>query len=1079
MAYKLSIPFFGFKIKLHSGQEISFPLSDKDAFRIVRTKKKLAETYEKAIQKKILDKGEFVELMSVIHQGDFTKDTVAIAFPASKDKISYPAFLAEFDYFYTHQERGVWGIIPTLGLEAFAVDEEELEERLQGALQFEFTQQRRLAHVQRIVAAIWFGETTLIQDQLKLKAPTLKEVDEIIEEKPDQLLPQVAKKVELGKQEAYEREQEIQQLSTILSSKFQRNALIVGPSGVGKTALIWEIARRKKQLKIRGDIWETTASTLIKELTKDTGWQDNIEFLCQELTKSNDFLYVRNLMELFEVGKYEGNSVSVAEYLKPFISRGEVNIISECTEEEKAQIELLAPNYISNFQVITLEEPTAKLEEIITKKVGTLAKVQKVKFDVGAISEALRLNRRFSPYAGMPGKPIRFLESILLNKQKGEAKKRTITQREVIRHFCEDTGIPDFIVDPAIEMNVEQIKADFKQQLFGQEQAIEKLTNILAQVKTALSRTGQPIASFLFVGPTGVGKTELAKLLAKFMFNSRERVVRFDMSEFSTPYDIIRLSGIGSQRDGLLTAAILREPFSVILFDEIEKAHPNFNDLLLQILDEGRLSDSRGRLVNFCSSIIIMTSNIGATDFQRGKISWNKDQSNMDVEHLFVTAIEKHFKPELVNRIDEVIPFLPLQKEHVKKVVEKEIKSLREREGIKYRDVKLEINDNIYDLLVQKGYNAKYGARQMQRTIRDELLIPLAKELNQNVFDEQLLVHVFAEQDAISITTKLNPLGFDLLIEELELHTNTNHIGVLRRHCRLLKEGHYYNRLMSDLDILNQQLEKDESIFWSDAKNTLKMKDLTAIKERVNNQVTSIEVIEVNLGLSCMKLRKYTEQDKISIDQWEKDYLNLKQDIYSIGNPGNDSIHLTLYATNVDLFFQFYLSILDQKQYEFEAKGIWYTEQLSEILSEAKNEEIQTNRKGKRGYFKSKLTEKEYKSINPKEDSALLYGLELKIKGKCSALFFEHEEGFQQWKHNEDKSDFAHVSISKEPLDVPTNIHRIDYFSKQTMRRVIDLPVVRDPIYKINRESRKQELVDLFMYHINLNFEKTLEQVMV
>ena len=1082
MAYKLSIPFYGFTIKLLSGQKFHFPLSDKQALRIKRPRQKLADAYTTALQKKIMDKGEFIELMDIIQSGDFSRHQVSIAFPASRDHIRYPSFSVEMEYFLSAKKKGYWGIIPTLGLEAFGNSPEDLSERLQEALQFEFTQQRRLSHVQRIVSALWFEDSDLIQDKIKLKAPSLREIDEDIEVQTDQLLPRIAQKVVINQQAAFGREQELKQLASILNGKYQNNALVVGPAGVGKTALVWELAYRKKILRLKGEIWETTASTMIKELTRDTGWQDNIEFLCKELTKSNDFLFVRNLMELFEVGKYEGNSVSIAEYLKTFIARGEISLISECTEEEKAKIELLAPNYLANFQIIAIEEPAKNLEDIIHKKVAALAKSNKIDITTAAIKEALRLNRRFSPYAGMPGKPIRFLEGILLNKQaSADNQNSRLDQAEIIEHFCDDTGIPNFLVDPNIPMDVQLVRSQFKQKLFGQEQAIDQLTDVLAQVKTALTKTGKPIASFLFVGPTGVGKTALAKILAEFMFNSSENVVRFDMSEFSTPYDIIRLYGLGNQKDGLLTSAILKEPFSVILFDEIEKAHPNFYDLLLQILGEGRLSDSRGRLINFCSSIIIMTSNIGATKFQRGKIEYkpNKQQSE-DSNQLFLSAVQEYFRPELFNRIDQVIPFLPLTKSQIKKVVTKEINALLEREGIRHRDVKINIDKNLYDLLVDKGYDKKYGARQLQRTIRDLLIIPLARELNQNVFDEQIIINIEVREDQILIQSKLNPLGFDLLIEELQLHTNTNHIGSIRRHCYRLKEGHFFNHLMSELDILNQQFNREKTSFWSDPQNQLRLNDLKSIRKRLEDITLKIESMEVDLGLSCMKLRSYTEEDKSYITSLENEYANLKQDIYSIGNPGSNDLILTIYSTNPGWYFNFYHQLLEAKQYQFETKGIWYSEDLAtdqKVIKE--NEIIQSNRKGKKGFFKSTIEPEDYTNLGNKTFGSILCGLELNISGKCAALFFNGEEGFHQKVTPKEESDYAQIILGTSSNELPSTIHRKDYFVKQTMRRVIDFPTVKDNLYKINRESRKQDLIGLFLHFLESNFNRRLEREIV
>ena len=399
---------------------------------------------------------------------------------------------------------------------------------------------------------------------------------------------------------------------------------------------------------------------MIKELTGDTGWQDNLATLCAELTGTKNLLFIRNLLELFEVGQYQGNEVSMAEYLRAYISRGEISIISECSEEERARIELRSPNFLSFFQIIQVAEPKKELEHIVLQKANDLAKDKNLQLHEEAIKESIRLHRRFQPYAGFPGKPIRFLESIILNKSPESSK--VIGRKEVVQNFCEETGMPLFMVDPEVPMEPAKVKGKFNTQVFGQELAVEQVVDTLSAVKTALSRTGKPIASFLFVGPTGVGKTELAKILSAFMFGSTHRMVRFDMSEFSDPYSVMRLMGENYFADGLLTSAVRREPFCVLLFDEIEKAHPSFYDLLLQMLGEGRLSDSRGQLVNFCSTIIIMTSNIGAAGMQQTPISWKGERSADEVTAHFRSAVEKHFRPELFNRIDKVIPFEPLSR---------------------------------------------------------------------------------------------------------------------------------------------------------------------------------------------------------------------------------------------------------------------------------------------------------------------------------------------------------------------------------------------------------------------------------
>ncbi|HQU60866.1 MAG TPA: AAA family ATPase, partial [Saprospiraceae bacterium] len=425
-----------------------------------------------------------------------------------------------------------------------------------------------------------------------------------------------------------------------------------------------------------------------------------------------------------------------------FLSRGEVVLISECTEEELARIELQSPSYISYFTQIHLKEPEGEvLEAIILDKVRDTAQLKSVHIEEEAIREAIRLNRRFSPYSGMPGKPIRSLESLLINKRSTldkAAESLHISRSEVIHQFCEETGMPRFMADPAIPMDTVAIKADFNSKIFGQEAAVDSIVDLLAAVKTALTRTGKPIASLLLVGPTGVGKTELAKTLAEFMFGNRNRLVRFDMSEFSTPYSILRLTGTSYFTDGLLTSAIRREPFSVLLFDEIEKADPHFFDLLLQLLSEGRLTDNQGKLANFCSTIIIMTSNIGAQNLSQNPIGWTQEPEKEQVKAHFLSEAQKYFRPELFNRIDQVIPFAPLDKFTVRFVIEREVQLLRQREGIRFRRMNLQIEDPVLDFLAEKGYDSKYGARQLQRTIRDKLLVPLAKVLNTEDFDDQL-----------------------------------------------------------------------------------------------------------------------------------------------------------------------------------------------------------------------------------------------------------------------------------------------------------------------------------------------------
>ncbi|MEM8908430.1 MAG: AAA family ATPase, partial [Bacteroidota bacterium] len=839
---------------------------------------------------------------------------IRVPFKAAKDKISYPDFELEFEFYWRQLTTGFWGVVPVLGVESFAKEGAELEPRLMEAVRLEFTRHRRLQHVQRIVAAIWYDSIELQRQDLELSIPTPKDLENQEEEAHEPLLPKVAEVLTVNRRMVFGRKQELDQLIRAVKTSFNRNVLLVGPSGVGKTALIWEMVRQQKKRKIEGKVWETTASTLVKELTAETGWEDNLAFLCRELAPKNDFLFIRNLLELFEVGQYEGNSMSMAEYLMGFIRRGEINILSECTEEELARIELRSPNFLSLFQLIRLEEPREDLEEIIINKVNDLAKQQQMTLEQSAIEETIRLNRRFTPYAGFPGKPIRFLESILITQKQSWRKQKTKAERRIsrahmIQSFCEETGMPLFMVDPDIAMEPAQIKASFNQQVFGQEKAVEGVVNLLASVKTALTRSGKPIASFLFVGPTGVGKTELAKQLAAFTFGHKDRMIRFDMSEYSTPYAVGRLIGESYFSEGLLTAAVRRTPFCLLLFDEIEKADSGFYDLLLQILGEGRLTDSRGRLVNFCSTIIIMTSNIGAGNLQANRISWNQEVDTAEVSLHFMSAVQKHFRPELFNRIDQIIPFEPLGRATVRFVVEREIELFKKREGIRFRRMDLNIEPQVLDFLGERGYDHKYGARQLQRTVRELLIIPLSRSLNVEDFDDQLLINISMVDGAISVQVEADPLGLELLLEELDKINYADYASELRRQIYRLQEGHFYVRLLSEIDILEREKSQLKERFFLDKKRGERYAYYLQIQEKVAQLGKVIEEYESDLALATMALKPYKTSLVEELKAWEKRFFELKLEIYSRRYPASSQAKVGLYGSQIRRILDFYLGL--------------------------------------------------------------------------------------------------------------------------------------------------------------------------
>lgn len=1080
MAYNITVPFYAFKIQFQADNQFLMPVSDMEAIRIGQSFEILSGKYAETIQHQILNKGRTRQLLGDFHQNKFAKDTLTIHFSQAKDGFSYPDFTLEFEYFFTANPNGVHGILPTMGLEAFAESVDEIADRLREAIRIEFTRSKRLNALQQVVSTIWFDAVELLEDQMTLRVLSPSEVEAAEEHEDKDLLSQAAQLLKIRRKIAYGVQENLHQFAKALKNQFNRNVVLVGPSGVGKTALVWEAVRQQEALGFPGHIWETTASTLIKELTAETGaWENNMALFCKELSGSDNILFIRNLMELFEVGQYSGSDVSLADFLRNYISRGEMIIISECTEEELARIELKSSNFLSFFQIIRIQEPRKNLEEIILKKVNDIATNRQITIDESAISEVIRLHRRFVPYAGMPGRPIRFLESILLNKKAGNPQQNKITRSEVIEHFCEETGMPVFMVDPAVNMNLKVVKNEFHDNIYGQDKAVDSIVNVLASVKTALTRIGKPIASFLFVGPTGVGKTELAKVLANFMFSSRQRMIRFDMSEYSDPVNVMRLIGSDYFSDGLLTAAVRREPFCVLLFDEIEKAHPSFYDLLLQILGEGRLTDHQGKLVNFCSTIIIMTSNIGAMSLQKNRIGWRSKVEVKEVTDHFMNAVQQHFRPELFNRIDEVIPFEPLDEFTIRFVVEREINLFKQREGIRYRRMDFAIEENALNYLGVKGYHDRYGARYLQRIVREELITPLAKLLNAYDAEDQLSVNVRMENNVLTIDIEDDPLGLDLLLEELEKMNQANHSGSLRRMIYLLQDGNAFNQLLNELE--DMERAKKHKDFWKDTARVHRYTDFLQIKEQITQLTKKIEALEIDLSLGSLGFESFSPQRYREVEQWEEDFKSAKLRLYSALVPEGSICFFAIYGAQLEPIVNFYLDIFKQKKWTIAAQSVWFRE--SYYHQEVEVKEVDENGNPfvtsdiRAQYIKQSchLDEAWQEQIPQPDDK--LYGIEFSIFGEGSYLFLQDEGNIHRWKFSEQFNQLYAIFVDKQSFGTPKNIHRLDFYTTGILRREYEPPVIRDFVYKINREIGKRALADFMLEMLEERFATNLNAV--
>ncbi|MDD5596175.1 MAG: AAA family ATPase, partial [Candidatus Omnitrophica bacterium] len=396
---------------------------------------------------------------------------------------------------------------------------------------------------------------------------------------------------------------------------------------------------------------------------------------------------------------------------------GELEDLKKGYEEKKQQWEK------EKSVIIKLKEAKEKLEELKTlasaaEKNGNLDQAAEIKY--GRLVEAQN--------------SINGLNEELVKLQKNSPMLRQeIGEEDIARAVAEWTGIPLTKLMEADTEKLVKMEERLKLRVVGQDEAIGAISNCVRRSRSGLSDENRPMGSFIFLGPTGVGKTKLAKALAWFLFDDENALVRIDMSEYMEKFSVSRLIGappgyVGYEEGGQLTEKIRRRPYSVILLDEIEKAHPDVFNLLLQILDDGRLTDGQGRTVNFKNSVIIMTSNIGAELIQQqGSIGFKPPKDQRDLKEKLLEEVKHTFRPEFLNRIDEVIIFNPLDKAQVNRILEIELEPLYKK--LNEQAISLEISAKVKDFLTQKGFDLNYGARPLKRTIQKYLQDPLSLKL--------------------------------------------------------------------------------------------------------------------------------------------------------------------------------------------------------------------------------------------------------------------------------------------------------------------------------------------------------------
>ncbi len=562
---------------------------------------------------------------------------------------------------------------------------------------------------------------------------------------------------------AFEMENELRHLADALADRHRRSVLLVGPAGCGKTALLRELARRRREFGFgHTPFWTTSGARLMTGPTGFGMWQERCQQVCREAAKTGAILHLGNLGELLEVGKATRGEQSVGGFLRPWIARGEILTIAECTPEQLGAIERHEPHLLAAFQQFTVPERTPEQTRTILAQVLEVAP-GKAPDAAGAAANRTgldwshRLHQRYATYSANPGRPIRFLNNLLADL----FPEKTVTEAEVITAFSRETGLPLVLLDDRVPLDLAATQEWFARRIIGQPEAVARVIDLLAAIKASLARPRKPLASLLFIGPTGTGKTEMAKALAEFLFGDPTRLARFDLNEFGDPVSVQRLIGTTAfgSAEGLLTARVREQPFSVLLLDEFEKADASFFDLLLQILGDGRLTDAAGRVADFCNCVIVMTSNLGAQAFQRGPAGFRAGSgaTRPEAREHFSEAVRKFLRPEIFNRLDAVVPFDALTRDIVLAIAQRQLNLIRQRDGLRLRPLELRIRPAVAEHLAERGYDVRYGARPLKRAIERELLAPLAEALNQFARNVPVEAEVNVAQDAIKVQVRGRP----------------------------------------------------------------------------------------------------------------------------------------------------------------------------------------------------------------------------------------------------------------------------------------------------------------------------------
>ncbi|MCW7538709.1 AAA family ATPase [Aquabacterium sp. A7-Y] len=511
------------------------------------------------------------------------------------------------------------------------------------------------------------------------------------------------------------------------------NLLLVGEPGVGKSVAILEAIRKAHRLTAGTEqpftFWRSNAERLIGRAKYLGEWQALCDQLVQWLEMSEGLLWVTDFVHLLQTGGDNAED-SMAAYLLPALRRGALRLVGEATPEELESARRRLPAFIDCFEPLRLAEMDGtRARRVLDLFAGHAKNALSIEIEPAALDTGYRLLQRYVRYERFPGKAVKFFGECVRSAMADRLP--AVSEQAAIAHFARTTGLPEAFLRDDRPLVEEEVRHFFGQRLFGQHAVIGHLQDVVYLFKAGLNDPAKPIATLLFAGPTGVGKTAAAKALAAYFFGAgsgADPLFRIDMSEFQHSFQIARLVGTG-ERPGKLVEHVRQRPFSVVLLDEIEKADPSVFDLLLGVLDEGRLRDSRGRVTDFRSSLVVMTTNLGV---RHGASLGFTEAGGGDT---VLQDIRQFFRPEFFNRIDRVVPFAPLSREAIEAIALQELRGIERREGLLRRGMSLRFSPAVVAFVAGVGFSPRYGARPLQRAVEQHVVAAVARALFEVVDD--------------------------------------------------------------------------------------------------------------------------------------------------------------------------------------------------------------------------------------------------------------------------------------------------------------------------------------------------------